>query len=425
MKSLRIILGMAFVGLFAFTQSAMAFCAPFWPPERVFVPSDDMQVFISYDDGIERMVVQPAFTGNVDDFGMVVATPNRPVLREAPENIFDDLEDHTNPFRFGGGILMAESADDALPSVMEKTVTIIEQKDIGDYTSTVLKATDANDMTDWLEDNGYSYTDENVDTFEYYIDEGGYYFTALKINTSEVGNETFEDEFWGQLEPLEISFVIDDPMIPIRIMRNDMDEVSLTMYTLADNMMYLPGVDTLYAAELNEIVLPTKDIQCFRAPCPQPDEWANEYDARDGKWLVRQNINLNPRDISQDVDLSISTTGYSVDPHKGMKTINSAQFPANTGIIKGTAPTWNAPAATYGNLLNGTRLLRWGSRGGDVAELQILLNRLVGTNLVTDGIWGRKTHTAVSTFQTEYNLKIDGIVGNQTRQFLRLVATDL
>lgn len=55
-----------------------------------------------------------------------------------------------------------------------------------------------------------------------------------------------------------------------------------------------------------------------------------------------------------------------------------------------------------------TRVLRYGSRGDDVKELQKLLK------INADGIFGRQTEKAVKSFQLENGLVSDGIVGQKT-----------
>ncbi|MHC4392616.1 MAG: peptidoglycan-binding domain-containing protein [Planctomycetota bacterium] len=61
----------------------------------------------------------------------------------------------------------------------------------------------------------------------------------------------------------------------------------------------------------------------------------------------------------------------------------------------------------------GRLLLRRGSRGGVVAELQRQLTS-AGYALVPDGIFGRRTDAAVRRFQTDAAIKVDGVVGRQT-----------
>ena len=62
-------------------------------------------------------------------------------------------------------------------------------------------------------------------------------------------------------------------------------------------------------------------------------------------------------------------------------------------------------------------ILKRGSQGSAVKELQTLLNQRVAANLTVDGIFGAKTEAAVKTVQSIFFLTIDGIVGANTWQF--------
>ncbi|MBC2724712.1 NlpC/P60 family protein [Desulfosporosinus sp.] len=69
-----------------------------------------------------------------------------------------------------------------------------------------------------------------------------------------------------------------------------------------------------------------------------------------------------------------------------------------------------APAQTVQAAVGDT-LLRFGSTGSDVVELQTELNYL-GYNVgIVDGIFGSNTQAAVKAFQTAQSLSSDGIVG--------------
>ena len=63
-------------------------------------------------------------------------------------------------------------------------------------------------------------------------------------------------------------------------------------------------------------------------------------------------------------------------------------------------------------------ILKIGSRGSDVKELQEFLN------ITADGIFGKGTEEAVKKFQSTNNLVVDGIVGPATMDFMGLVSTD-
>lgn len=69
-----------------------------------------------------------------------------------------------------------------------------------------------------------------------------------------------------------------------------------------------------------------------------------------------------------------------------------------------------------------TTLLRLGSQGEAVKDIQTLLN-IFGASLVIDGIFGSKTEAAVKRFQEQNKLTVDGIVGAQTREALYQATT--
>ena len=57
--------------------------------------------------------------------------------------------------------------------------------------------------------------------------------------------------------------------------------------------------------------------------------------------------------------------------------------------------------------------IAFGSTGGDVKQLQKLLNQ-EGYSLAEDGIYGKNTQAAVKDYQSKNNLTVDGITGSKT-----------
>lgn len=85
-----------------------------------------------------------------------------------------------------------------------------------------------------------------------------------------------------------------------------------------------------------------------------------------------------------------------------------------------TAPSveGDEPADRFSALLNGTRLLKLGSTGTDVADLQELLAHLGFDVGPIDGVFGPATEVAVGAFQRSRGSEADGVVGAQTRAAL-------
>lgn len=91
--------------------------------------------------------------------------------------------------------------------------------------------------------------------------------------------------------------------------------------------------------------------------------------------------------------------------------------PATTpAATPAAAQAAQVPAATTAPsaVLDSTQKLRWGSRGAAVKDLQSALNDN-GANLVVDGVFGKRTHAAVKSYQSSHGLGVDGVVGPQTR----------
>jgi peptidoglycan hydrolase-like protein with peptidoglycan-binding domain len=89
------------------------------------------------------------------------------------------------------------------------------------------------------------------------------------------------------------------------------------------------------------------------------------------------------------------------------------------------APTvvFTAPAAQAQHLpdIRACGTMRLWSSGTCVGVLQTTLNRTMVspyTPLVMDGQFGRKTDSAVRSFQYRYGLTVDGVVGPRTRETL-------
>lgn len=90
----------------------------------------------------------------------------------------------------------------------------------------------------------------------------------------------------------------------------------------------------------------------------------------------------------------------------------SVKSPRVANILSGL-DSWAKVKGAEGLSLDKGQLLRRGSKGGKVRQLQEMLNQ-GGAKLEVDGKLGPKTQAAIRKFQKANNLSVDGIVGPKT-----------
>ncbi|HZK71766.1 MAG TPA: N-acetylmuramoyl-L-alanine amidase [Clostridia bacterium] len=98
--------------------------------------------------------------------------------------------------------------------------------------------------------------------------------------------------------------------------------------------------------------------------------------------------------------------------------------PVNSGggSIPNPTPGTSMDKTEFMNEVKGvTEMLKVGSRGPEVENLQIDLTKLGYDTKGTDGIFGNNTKIAVIAFQADHKLSQDGIVGVNTQRFLESV----
>ena len=374
--------------------SAYAACPPIFPPPGyTILPDDDAQVFLMYSeqDRTETLVIQPAFSGTATEFGMVMPLPARPAINEAPEDMFDTLLRYTT-IRYDD----TRTLEDALITQQARPssagVVVVERKDVGDFTTIVLTAETADALVEWLNGNGFEFKAEDRENFEYYVEKGGYYFAAMKVNMDRADLDD-GGMINGNLRPIEFVFESEYPMLPLRIMAHDMDPMSFTLYALGIFPYYVPGVDVLFmdlidkpAAPPEATVLPsgaTQEPQGITRPVswstptigvqylgnvgdgnidPTPrsdedrlgEEFWERYEPL-GKWLVRMNVGFDPRAIERNLILDrigtvngmIPDTGNDPIRITGMDVvlqrpviINEKLLPPGSGVFAEHASDW-------------------------------------------------------------------------------------
>lgn len=94
-----------------------------------------------------------------------------------------------------------------------------------------------------------------------------------------------------------------------------------------------------------------------------------------------------------------------------IKTLGSATPPGYT------APAQKPQINVSENLkavANGTQILKIGSKGAAVKDLQTLINYIMPGAVVVDGIYGNKTVSAIAEYQKAHGIQVDGQCGRET-----------
>ena len=294
----------------------------FAPFERTIMPDDNTKVLISYDEfeKMETLVIQPSFHGTAKEFGLVLPLPGKPTITETNEDIFKDLELITTPQ------LAMPQSDESLSMAAEGVsgnlgVTIIDTKDVGDYSTVTLTAENNSSMTNWLDENEFVYTERDEENFDYYIQKGGYFFVVFKVNMNEAKIDV-NGNIDGKLRPIEFTFPSKYPMLPFRSMTSDMEEMRFTLYTLSDLPYFVPGVDTVFVEEFSNNRYSYTDF---------PPSLI-QYDPLD-KWLLRMSIDFDPKKIEQ--NLVLVKTKEMNTQWRGI--INQEDISYDSGILDGTS----------------------------------------------------------------------------------------
>src|SRR3954468_12961201 len=156
MKKLAICAALS-AGLFA--AGARAACSYFAALDKdVTQPSQRALLTWNPDQKSEAFTVQPAFQGNADDFGMVIPTPARPTLKEAPRDIFKDLALYTileprpctKMMKMKGAMIPSAPRSAAAPR--PTTVRVLEAGVVGTLDYKIVTAERADDLYDWLKE---------------------------------------------------------------------------------------------------------------------------------------------------------------------------------------------------------------------------------------------------------------------------------
>ncbi len=153
----------------------------------------------------EHFIRQADFQGAAKEFGFIVPTPSQPDVVKVSDEVFDRLAS-MEPAPSGGMGCAAEDAATGAASL--DSVEVLDVIDLGDYTATILKATNGQAMLDWLRKNAFKTRPAMTDWLDHYAKKN-WVFTALKYKGAK------DKEI--RTKTIRISFNTDKPHYPYKM----------------------------------------------------------------------------------------------------------------------------------------------------------------------------------------------------------------
>jgi len=188
---------------------------------------------ILYGNSTECLILSVNFESDAENFAWVIPLPDKPEIAVTDPELFFELSDFTaieipSPGFGCFGCLFDNGAGGGADG---DGVDVIEEQIVGPYATAILSATNATALADWLNANGYIFSEDGGEVVSEYI-EKEWYFVATKINAiDEYTGYALEH---GAIEPIVLSFASDEIVYPLRI-----SSLSTTNETLPEVLLYV------------------------------------------------------------------------------------------------------------------------------------------------------------------------------------------
>jgi len=216
------------------------------------------QTYVFFDKGVESFVIRPGFTGNVDNFGMLIPFPTPPALRKVPDNVFEQIAAAVDPPEVvvdltprpemmmamdsagpQGGMMLRKSAS------KKRQVTVLKQEAVGMYEVAVLEAGSAAALKRWMDKNKFVYPKGMDKVTEEYITEG-WCFVAVKTKVGaksqanpRPGQRRAKPQmpngsvFDGTVQGLGFRFKTEELVVPMRLSAFNEGDLRNVVYLLS------------------------------------------------------------------------------------------------------------------------------------------------------------------------------------------------
>lgn len=215
-------------------QTSFGFCGFYVAKADATIFNNKSEVIMVRDGNTNVITMSNDFSGNVEDFAMVVPVPvvlKKENIKIVDRSVFDFLDAYSAPrlveyydqnpcyidIKAVSESALMRSTDIELEDVSmnnkksNRSVTIEAQYKVGHYDILILSATESTGLRDWLIENGYKIPSTADEVLNPYIKSNMKFF-VVKVDVKEFKKSGFQ-----YLNPLQIKFDSPKFMLPIRL----------------------------------------------------------------------------------------------------------------------------------------------------------------------------------------------------------------
>lgn len=225
-------------------------------PLNARIPAE--QALILHNQGQQEIIASFALDSDAPNAAVIFPVPSIPTVSEGPsQELFTFLERVTRPTEIIEEKFIWRN-EDGLTAGSAPGVSVYGQETIGSYEVARLGATDANELWQWLEQNGYQAPEEALPIIESYVADA-WSFVAIRLGDQEID---------GELKPLRISFESEEIVYPTRFGSVADEARNMRFYVLSDSRLELSQIETVYAGPVEQLDenIPLEFIEYFQLP---------------------------------------------------------------------------------------------------------------------------------------------------------------
>ncbi len=244
-----VVLAMLLLGLILPIAAEACGCGMVLPHEGDLDVTQERAI-IRWDGQTEDIIMALQAHGDAKEAAWIMPMPSPAKVKLGDPQMFEFLQEFTKP-RIEHKTVILDHPE-PIATTAPAGVTVLDRREIGLYDVSTLAATDATDLTQWLNTNGYKLPDTASKVLQPYVDQGWYYIAARL-------SPGIADEVAGELDPLWMTFKSDRVVYPMRPTALARNPESVYLYILADHRMMIMELQTSFAGWISASDLPVGD----------------------------------------------------------------------------------------------------------------------------------------------------------------------